>query len=80
MPVEIAADFERRFHLTVLETYGLTDCPMGTSNLVNRRKIGRMGKPARHPDPTLYTRVRLVDDMDREVPAHSSAPGDSVER
>ena len=50
-PVEIAADFERRFRLTVLETYGLSECPMGTSNLANMRKIGSMGKPARHPAP-----------------------------
>jgi crotonobetaine/carnitine-CoA ligase len=68
VPVEIYADFERRFHLTVLETYGLSECPMGTSNLANMRKRGSMGKPARHPDPTLYTRVRLVDDADRDVP------------
>jgi crotonobetaine/carnitine-CoA ligase len=67
VPVEIYADFERRFHLTVLETYGLSECPMGTSNLVNMRKIGSMGKPARHPDPALYTRVRLVDDADHDV-------------
>ena len=68
VPVEISADFERRFHLTVLETYGLSECPMGTSNLANMRKIGSMGKPARHPDPALYTRVRLVDDVERDVP------------
>ena len=68
VPVEISADFERRFHLTVLETYGLSECPMGTSNLANMRKIGSMGKPARHPDPELYTRVRLVDDVERDVP------------
>ena len=68
VPVEICADFERRFHLTVLETYGLSECPMGTSNLANMRKIGSMGKPARHPDPELYTRVRLVDDVERDVP------------
>ena len=68
VPVDIYADFERRFHLTVLETYGLSECPMGTSNLAHMRKMGSMGKPARHPDPTLYTRVRLVDDADRDVP------------
>jgi carnitine-CoA ligase len=68
VPVDIAADFERRFHLTVLETYGLSECPMGTSNLAHMRKIGSMGKPARHPDPALYTRVRLVDDGERDVP------------
>src|SRR5215813_4734498 len=53
VPVEIYADFERRFHLTVLETYGLSECPMGTSNLANMRKTGSMGKPTRHPDPAL---------------------------
>ena len=68
MPVAIAADFERRFHLTVLETYGLSECPMGASNLATMRKRGSIGKPARHPDPALYTRVRLVDDVERDVP------------
>jgi crotonobetaine/carnitine-CoA ligase len=68
VPVDIYAEFERRFHLTVLETYGLSECPMGTSNLVHMRKMGSMGKPARHPDPALYTRVRLVDEADRDVP------------
>ena len=68
VPVEIYDDFERRFHLTVLETYGLSECPMGTSNLVKMRKIGSMGKPSQHPDPALYTRVRLVDDVERDVP------------
>jgi acyl-CoA synthetase (AMP-forming)/AMP-acid ligase II len=41
---------------------------MGTSNLANMRKIGSMGKPSQHPDSTLYTRVRLVDDGERDVP------------
>jgi crotonobetaine/carnitine-CoA ligase len=68
VPVEIYANFEQRFHLTVLETYGLSECPMGISNLANMRKTGSMGKPARHPAPALYTRVRLVDDVDRDVP------------
>ncbi|MEE8290893.1 MAG: AMP-binding protein [Candidatus Tectomicrobia bacterium] len=68
VPLEIYADFERRFHLTVLETYGLSECPMGTSNLLTRRKPGSMGQPSRHPDPQQYTRVRLVDDEDRDVP------------
>ena len=41
---------------------------MGTSNLLTRRKPGSMGQPSRHPDPQQYTRVRLVDDEDRDVP------------
>ncbi len=69
MPAEIYDEFERRFHLTVLETYGLSECPMGTSNLVGMRKKGSMGKPSRHPDPDQYTRVRLVDDHDNDVSA-----------
>jgi crotonobetaine/carnitine-CoA ligase len=68
VPVEIYADFERRFHLTVLETYGLSECPMGTSNLATMRKRGSIGKPAHHPDPALYTRVRLVDEAECDVP------------
>ena len=68
VPKEMYEDFERRFHLTVLETYGLSECPMGTSNLVDMRKQGSMGKPSRHPDAAKFTRVRLVDDHDRDVP------------
>jgi crotonobetaine/carnitine-CoA ligase len=67
-PTMWPAFFERRFHLTVLETYGLSECPMGASNLATMRKIGSMGKPARHPDPALYTRVRLVVEGERDVP------------
>jgi hypothetical protein len=40
----------------------------GTSNLARMRKMGSMGKPARHPDPALYMRVRLVDEADCDVP------------
>ncbi len=68
MPAEIYDDFEARFNLTVLETYGLSECPMGTSNLDGMRKQGSMGKPSRHPNPDRYTQVRLVDDRDRDVP------------
>ena len=59
----------RAFNLTVLETYGLSECPMGASNLADMRKPGSMGKPSRHPNPDYYTRVRLVDDADRDVSA-----------
>ena len=41
---------------------------LATSDLASMRKIGSMGKPARHPDPELYTRVHLVDDVERDVP------------
>ena len=68
MPLEIYDAFEARFNLTVLETYGLSECPMGASNLADMRKPGSMGKPSRHPNPDYYTRVRLVDDDDRDVP------------
>jgi hypothetical protein len=43
--ISIAADFERRFHLTVLETYGLSECPMGTSNLATMRTSCARGMP-----------------------------------
>ena len=68
MPLEIYEDFERRFNLTVLETYGLSECPMGTSNLLDLRKPGSMGQPSQHPNPQQYTRVRLVDDAAHDVP------------
>ncbi len=68
VPLEIYDEFERRFNLTVLETYGLSECPMGTSNLVTSRKPGSMGRPSEHPEPSQFTRVRLVDDADQDVP------------
>lgn len=51
--------FTSRFGFPILETYGLTEVPMGTSNLLSDSRPGSIGKPSRHPDPKLFTKVRL---------------------
>jgi crotonobetaine/carnitine-CoA ligase len=54
--------FHERFHVPLLETYGLTECPMGTSNLLDDQNPGSIGKPSKHPDSSIKTEVRIVDD------------------
>jgi long-chain acyl-CoA synthetase len=46
MPVEVFEEFERRFHATLLEGYGLTEGTCASSvNPPDRRKIGSIGVP-----------------------------------
>jgi len=53
--------FRDRFHVPLLETYGLTEAPMGLSNMLDDSREGSIGKPARHSDPTIFTQAKLVD-------------------
>lgn len=64
---ETIVAFEKRFGIPLIETYGLTECPMGTSNLLSDRKLGSIGKPSRHPDPDVFTSLRIVDDKGNDV-------------
>jgi len=43
--------FTTRFGIPVLETYGLTEAPMGLSNTLTDLRPGSLGKPSRHPHP-----------------------------
>ena len=59
-PPEILLDFEKRFHLTIIESYGTTE----GGSIQNRpeRKIGSLGKAP------YYNEARVVDEEDRELP------------
>lgn len=59
-----AAEFEKRFGLTAMNNYGLSDFAMVTSFTKHdpREKLGSIGKPRRG------FRVRIVDDDDFDVP------------
>ena len=60
----IWADFERRFGLTIVELYGMTEC--GCTTLMNppdRIRVGSVGLPLGFVD------ADVVDDDDRPVPA-----------
>lgn len=54
-------EFRNRFHVPLLETYGLTEAPMGLSNMLNDFKEGSIGKGARHPNPNIVTKVQLIE-------------------
>jgi long-chain acyl-CoA synthetase len=64
MPVETIRQFEKRFNMTIIEGYGLTEGTAGaTANPINGvRKIGSIGIPFAESE------IRLFDEHDREVP------------
>jgi len=60
-PPEILLDFERRFHLGIVESYGTTEGG-SVQNQPGRRKVGSFGTPP------YYNEARVVDDDGRELP------------
>jgi acyl-CoA synthetase (AMP-forming)/AMP-acid ligase II len=63
MDATIIDTFEERFDITVLEAYGTTaTATLATSNRVNDRKLGSIGKPISSAE------VRIVDENDWVVP------------
>lgn len=68
--------FEARFKMFILETYGLTECPMGTSNMIHERRLGSIGKPSIHPLSALSTNAKIVDDSGNEV--KQGLPGEII--
>lgn len=60
VPPEIWRDFEKRFNLTLVETYGTTEG--GSIWNMPGGKIGSMGKPP------YFNEARIVGEEDREVP------------
>lgn len=71
-PKEIVGAFEKRFGVTVLDTYGTTEVGIPMMSTPQRRKAGSCGIP--RPD---YT-AKIVDDNDVEVGPNT--PGELVIR
>lgn len=71
VPEDVYHAFTERFKVPhVIDGYGLTECPGVCQNPIDGViKIGSMGLPARHPDPSIQlTEMKVVDDTDRELP------------
>jgi len=71
----ITPDLERTFREdfgvpTLIEGYGMTEIPGACNNPFDgERRPLSMGKPARHPDPTVsFAELRVVDDDGRDLP------------
>ncbi len=60
-PADIILDFEKRFHMELVESYGTTEGG-SVQNRPGERKIGSIGWPP------YYNEVKVVDDDDREIP------------
>jgi crotonobetaine/carnitine-CoA ligase len=66
IPVDIAASFEQRFGLVLLEAYGATETGCGfVFNTVRERKLGSAGKVLP------YAELRIVNDEDEPLPPGS---------
>jgi carnitine-CoA ligase len=61
-PVELWADFERRFGVKLLEVYGMTETSTSLMNTRNATKVGSAGRPAQHFE------VAIHDEHDRPCP------------
>jgi crotonobetaine/carnitine-CoA ligase len=71
-PVEIWEPFERRFGVSLVEVYGMTEAPMITENRLDERVVGTAGRAS------MTYEVRIVDEDDRELPPDT--PGEIVAR
>jgi carnitine-CoA ligase len=60
-PMELFEVFEKRFGVTIIEGYGLSEIGLPLMNTVKERKVGTCGKP--RPD----YEVKVVDDRGMEV-------------
>ena len=72
IPSDLYQAFSERFKIPhVIDGYGLTECPCVCQNPINGiKKMGSMGLPAKHPDPSVeFTEMKIVDDKDKELPA-----------
>jgi carnitine-CoA ligase len=63
-PLPIWRDFEARFGLRIIESYGMTEC--GCTTLMNPPGAVRLGSVGL---PLGFVEARIVDDLDRPVPA-----------
>lgn len=71
-PVEIWEPFERRFGVTLLEVYGMTETSTSLMNTVSSRQVGSAGRPVQHFE------VEIHDEEDRRCPP--GVPGEIVVR
>ncbi len=64
LPVTVANEFEKRFHLPIHEGYGLTEAsPVCSVNPIHEPpKIGSIGKPLKG------VKIKVVDENEKEVP------------
>ncbi len=63
LPLEVMRKFEKKFHIPVLEGYGLTEAsPVVTLSPLNERKLGSVGQPLEGIE------IRIVDDDNKELP------------
>lgn len=65
MPADIFKNFEERFHLKIIEGYGLTETGMITYNTWNKPVVGSCGKATSNYD------VRILDEDDNELPPNT---------
>ncbi|MCP2293336.1 long-chain-fatty-acid--CoA ligase [Nocardia amikacinitolerans] len=73
LPAEILTEFEKRFGVTVVEGYGLSEtASSATANKPGDRRFGSVGKPI------WGVRLRIVDDQDRPLPAGPDHIGEIV--
>jgi crotonobetaine/carnitine-CoA ligase len=62
--------FHDEFHLpTLIEGYGMSEVPGALNNpFPGPHRIGSMGKPSRHPDPSMaFAELKVVDEADRDM-------------
>ncbi|HZD10958.1 MAG TPA: long-chain fatty acid--CoA ligase [Candidatus Binatia bacterium] len=64
MPVEVMRGFERRFNVSILEGYGLSE----TSPVATFNRLDRPSKPGSVGLPIWGVDVRVVDEYDSDVP------------
>jgi len=69
-PKEIYHDFEERFQIKIQTIYSLTEAPfliMGPREGTIMKKIGGIGVPMEHPDPSIRNEVKIIDDTGVEA-------------
>lgn len=74
IPPDVYEAFTGRFGIPeVIDGYGLTECPGVCQNPIRGlKKMGSMGLPAKHPDPSIQlVEMKVVDEKDRELPCGS---------
>lgn len=72
---EVERAFREEFGVSVsLEGYGMTEIPGACNNPfpgagLGENRVGSMGRPARHPDPSVpFAELRVLDDAGRDAP------------